>query len=486
MFKDREMLQKLLEFYVPDVGGALWLGLLVAFLLFGDFKRLLAPRNLALLGLLITAPFLNDIERWNYTKHPTIATYLWDVIFLITLGHTIWGFLLAQPRDRPGWVPNVPRSGLAMLCGLLVTMNVLMTLGKKPEDAGFYIALGSQRWLETGVLPYGDSALVGPTTPGFGAAATYGPILYLAHVPTQLLLDGTPNPPDADVMNRAVYQRPSMLGPQLVMIVFHLAGLLALFAVTRRLAGTQAALGAVALYACMPYLAGLDAGRGSIAGLRFISHIAPPALLLLALWAVDRPFLSGALFACAAGALFFPVFIFPAWFAWRYWRNEKPWQFFAGTAVAGAAILAMVIRFTPADSILGSVGKFLHAIVEHQEGVGPHQYGGSNFGFWGTHPGLAFLHHPLAGSPFSEPVFLAFVSLCLAACFLVRRGGVTTLAAITAALGAGVQLWKTHGGGTYIEWYLPFLILALVAGDRTRVADELEGAAVPGPEGARS
>ena len=43
----------------------------------------------------------------------------------------------------------------------------------------------------------------------------------------------------------------------------------------------------------------------------------------------------------------------------------------------------------------------------------------------------------------------------------------TSLAAATVVLGAGVQLWKTHGGGTYIEWYLPFLILALVAGSET-------------------
>ena len=82
----------------------------------------------------------------------------------------------------------------------------------------------------------------------------------------------------------------------------------------------------------------------------------------------------------------------------------------------------------------------------------------------------------VAGSPFTEPTFAAFLALCVFACFWVRRGGVVTLIAITAALGAAVQLWKTHGGGTYIEWYLPFLILALVIGDREVAAG---GAASP-------
>jgi hypothetical protein len=31
-----------------------------------------------------------------------------------------------------------------------------------------------------------------------------------------------------------------------------------------------------------------------------------------------------------------------------------------------------------------------------------------------------------------------------------------------AGLGSGIQLWKTHATGSYVEWYLPFLIIALV------------------------
>ena len=462
------MLEKLLETYTPDLGGALWLGLLVAFLLFGDFRRLLAGRNLALLGLLASAPLLNDIGRWPVEQHPTVAPLWWTGIFLITLGHTIWGIVLARGEQRAPWVPNVPRSGLQVLVALLLVMNTMETLGRRPEDAGLFVSLGAQRWLETGTIPYADPQLIGANSPAFGAASTYGPILYLSHFPTQMLSGGRQNPADAVVRDPA-YRKPSNVGTRIITLLFHFGGLIGLFLVVRQLAGEQAALGAVALYASMPYLAGLDAGNGSIAGVRFISHIAPAALLLLALAASARPFLSGLLFASAAGALFYPVFMFPAWVAWRLHRKAQPLRFVAGVATGAVVLTLIIVTSSPGYSPIGAVKQFLAAVIEHQEGVGPRQYGASTFGFWGTHPGLAsFWHHPLVGSsPFLHPMFLVFMLLCIGACFWVRRGGLTSLAAATALVGAGVQLWKTHGGGTYIEWYLPFLILALVAGSES-------------------
>lgn len=459
-----DMLESLLGNYVPDLGGALWLGLLVIYLVIGDFRRLSGARNLAILGLLATAPFLNDIGRWSYEAHPRIAPWWWTAIFLITAGHTIWGFALAN-RDRAPWTPNLPRGALLTLAGLLLVMNLGIVLGRRAEDAGYYIALGAQRWVETGTIPYSDPQLVGPTTPGFGAASTYGPVLYLAHVPLQLALSGRPNPDTAEVKSPS-YLRPPGLGTQLVTFAFHLLGLWGLFAVVRSVAGLDAALGAVIVYMAMPYLAGFDAGHGSIAGLRFISHIAPSALMLAALATASRPFVSGLLFAGSVGALFYPIFMFPAWLAWRFWRRDRPVRFALGVAAGGIAILALVIAFSPGSPGEG-VRAFLHAVVEHQEGEGPKQYGTSTFGFWGTHPWLAsFWHTPLVGtSHFTNPAFLGFVLIAGMACWWARGRGIAALAGITAALGAGIQLWKTHGGGTYIEWYLPFLILALVGGN---------------------
>ncbi|HTL05533.1 MAG TPA: hypothetical protein VL241_07275 [Gemmatimonadales bacterium] len=460
------MLENLLGTYLPDAGGAIWLGLLVALLLFGRFERPLSARNLALLGLLASAPLLNDIGRWDVSTHTRIAPLWWTALFLILLGHTIWSLVLASARPRAAWQPNLPGKALPVIGAILITMNVLTGLGKRPEDAGIYISIGTQRWLETGTLPYGDPQLAGPEAMGRGGAATYGPVLYLSHIPLVLATGGAHNPPDATVRSPA-YTRPSTLGPKLVAILFHLGGLLGLFLVVRRIAGSGPAWGAIILYCSMPYLAGLDAGHGSIAGLRFVSHIAPSALMLLALASASRPFLSGLWFAASAGALFYPVFAFPAWFAWRVWRKDRPFRFLAGAAVGGLAIAALVIVFMPGHGPVDAIRTFLQAVIEHQEGTDPRDYGTSLFGFWGTHPGLAGVFHTplLGGSPFTSPIFLIFLGCCALACWLVRNGTLATLAAASAAVAAAVQLWKTHGGGTYIEWYLPFLIVALVAGN---------------------
>ena len=64
-----------------------------------------------------------------------------------------------------------------VLLGALVLMNLVVVLARKPEDSGPFTSLGAKRWVETGVLPYGDVRLRGPRSPGFGAAATYGPVL---------------------------------------------------------------------------------------------------------------------------------------------------------------------------------------------------------------------------------------------------------------------------------------------------------------------
>lgn len=461
------MLEPLLGAYVPDSGGALWLGLLVALALFGDFRRLAGPRNLALLGLLASAPLLAGIS-YLARNHPRARAWAWTAIFVITAGHTLWALALTR-RARPAWVPNVARRGLVIVALLLVGMNVLTAVAKKPDDAGRYVNLGTQRWLETGMLPYADPQLRGPEAPGFGAATTYGPLLYVAHLPALLMIARPRNASDA-VVKPGVYTPPPDLATQLVAIAFHLAGLAALFVIVRRLASTEAALGAVALYASMPYLAGL----GGVTGLRFVSHVAPTGLLLMALATTSRAFLSGALFAASAGTLFFPVFLFPAWLLWRVWRRDHPLRFVAGVATAGLGILALVVLFTPAPTTLDSLSLFVRSVVEHQEGSGFRQYGASRFGFWGTHPSLAaFWHEPLLGtSPFADPAFLLFLVGCVVVAWRMRGGSLSALAGGTAAVGAGVQLWKTHGGGTYIEWYLAFLILALVVG-----RDEDTGAA---------
>jgi hypothetical protein len=447
---------------VPNPGAALWIGLLVTFVVLGDARDWRAPTNSALLGLLALAVPLSRAlkfgEAGSWTAGPLFA-----VIFIGVAAYAAWAFALSRRSATTAWRVNLSRNGLRVLLLAVLALDTIVVLGRAPDDAGIYSNLGAQRWVETGVLPYGDAMLKGPDAPAYGAAATYGPVLYAAHIPFQLVFRVPSNPPDAVVKGNRAYRWPSVLATKLACFGFFLGGLWALVAVVRRYAGEDLALAAAIVFAGSPYVIGLGGDEFVVGGLAYISHIAPSAVLLLAFATLGTPVLSGALLAAAAGVLFWPAFLFPLWFGWRAWRRDGVLPFTAGFAVTGVAILALVVWFTHAGPGESALRLMLQSTLEHQEGFGAREYGASAFSFWGTHPGLAaFWQHPLYGSTsVFKPTFLLFVGLCLAAAVWARARTVPQFAALTAMLGSAIQLWKTHATGTYVEWWLPFLLIAL-------------------------
>jgi hypothetical protein len=447
---------------VPNQAGALWLGLIVAFVVFGDFRRPFSRRNGALLLVLAMAPLLVDVLSW--WERP--ARIVFTAIFGLTAAYTAWGIRLSRRGQAAAWEPNLPARALVLLLLGLVLLNTAVVMGRKPDDAGAYTNLGAQRWLETGRIPYGDTLLRGPDAPAFGAAATYGPLLYVAHMPAQLLLGRPHNPPTA-VPKEKTYVWPPVLATKLTCLAFHLIGLVALFYAVRRHSTAAVALGAAALYAGSPYLVGLGSDDFVIGGLRYISHIAPTAMVLLAFVALGRPLLSGALLAAGGGVLFYPAFMFPAFFGWHWWKSRRDGlRFAAGFAAVLLLLVAGVVWFTHAPPGQSALRLFLESTLEHQEGTGAREYGSSPTGFWGTHPELAaFWQKPLFGeTSLFKPTFLLFATLASAMFLLARGRSRPQLAGLLAAVGAGVQLWKTHAQGSYVEWYLPLLLIALFAG----------------------
>ena len=94
------------------------------------------------------------------------------------------------------------------------------------------------------------------------------------------------------------------------------------------------------------------------------------------------------------------------------------------------------------------ITEFWHNTWGQQEGS--ERGGRSEFGFWGQHPQLQFL---------KRPVFYSYLIFCVGIAFWPKNKSEASLIALSAAVLLGTQLWKTHAGGTYIEWYLPWLIM---------------------------
>lgn len=460
----------------PNQAGALWIGLIVTFIVFGDFRRPWTRRNLALAFLLLMAPLLTDVMTWQESRLRIVFT----AAFVVTAAYTAWGVALA--RRQPGtsaWKPNLPIGALGALVLAMTVMNAAVVLGRSPDDAGIYTNLGAQRWLETGTIPYGDANLTGPEAPAFGAAATYGPLLYVVHMPAQFALGRADNPPEASPRDRT-YANPPVLATQLTCLAFQLIALAALLSIVSREAGLAAALGAVALYAGSPYVVGLGSDTYVIGGLRYISHIAPPAMVLLAFATARRPMLSGMLLAGGAGMLFYPAFMFPVFLGWHWWRSRSDGVRFAiGFALVAAVLAVGIVCYTHAPEGQSTLRMFLQSTLEHQEGTGAREYGTSTFSFWGTHPELAFWETPLFGSTsLFKPTFLVFAAFAASMFFLAQGRTTAQLAGLVAAVGAGVQLWKTHAQGSYVEWYYPLLLIALFAVVRGEAEDVAEPAVV--------
>jgi Na+/H+ antiporter NhaD/arsenite permease-like protein len=106
-----------------------------------------------------------------------------------------------------------------------------------------------------------------------------------------------------------------------------------------------------------------------------------------------------------------------------------------------------------------------HAIYEstvgHQEAQ--NAYGSSTFSFWSTQPKLADLwqRQLIPGQYLLRPSVNIFAAFIIATFFIARRRSQVQLAALTAAIAIAVQLWKSHAGGSYVEWYYPFFLIGL-------------------------
>ncbi len=436
-----------------------------------DFSRLRSSRNIdIILALALSVMFIDIMRLARVRLTPEYWRFL-DIVFITIVAlnaallvRALWRAQQSRSAES-AWRPRPTGRALAALALTLVSCDVYLALTREPDDAGYFVNLGAQRLRERGRLPYGDPLLT--ATPG----SAYGPVLYAAHVPFQVLIDPRPLNPDATARpplgDASTYRLPPPLATKLATITLHLAGLMALFVIGRRLTGNaDVGWGLVALYAGSAFVLGLGGEREFIGGMTFASHIAPAAATLIAFACLPSPALAGAMLAVSAGVGFYPAFMLPAW-AGFFWRHrERLVRFIVGFAVASSVIAGSTwLLSRPADG-LGRVGTILRDTFGHH--TDPHGYGRSPFGFWGQREGIRhWLATPLVGeSGLTTPAYVLLFALMASSFAFARRASASQLALLSAAIAFASSIVKVQSTGTYVAWAYPLLLIGTFANGR--------------------
>jgi hypothetical protein len=455
----------------PQAAIALVALALILFVAF-DFRRPFSSRNIDLLLLYAAGACLFDVMRFfSVLNSPTYLNLL-DWVFSAVVALNCVIIIRALGRaTRPSadsWAPNPGTPTLIVLAALLLAADIGVAIARPPDDAGWFVNLGAQRLRERGKLPYGDPMLTG--TPG----AAYGPLLYAAHIPFQLIVSPRPvneqSPAMPQLGDHSTYYLPPLLATKLCAAAFQLAGVAALFIAVRRMTDLRAALAVVALYCGSLAVLGIGGAVDSVAGITFVSHVAPAAAALIAFAALPWPAISGVLLVIAAGIGFYPAFMAPAWLGY-YWNNPvHRWRFAAAVTISGLALGAAIYAASQPAGERSRVGTILYDTLGHH--TDPKGYGSSPFGFWGQRGGIrrVFSTPLVGGSGLTTPAWLAFAALMASTFVLARGRSPAQLASLAGAVAIAATLVKPHATGTYLAWSYG-LILVGVLGERFTSSD---------------
>lgn len=376
--------------------------------LFFKFSRVWSVRNLDLAFLILLAPGLIAVEYGREAPSPTVEQvgYIW-------LFATTGIFLLRMLLDplmvrRPLLEPNLSAGGMTFIgTALLIFLmaNVVNGRAQPAEDRASwpgYPALNAVPSITTQVF-FAEKADASAARPGAADAA-----------------DGR-----RDVVAEAFARTLTILAHVAVVLGMVVVGY-------RHFDNIRAGIAAATLYLLLPYTA-LITGR--------LDHVAPAALLVWAVVFYRRPLVAGGLVGLAIGACYYPVYLLPLWLSF-YWRRGLV-RFSTGVALVVAALVGSL-------ALLGGGWEQFAAQARTMLGFGSFAADGA-VGFWAD----------AARQPYRLPVLAAFLALCGGLALWPAQKNLGTLLSCSAAVMLATQFWHTHGGGLYMGWYLPLVLLTV-------------------------
>jgi glycosyl transferase family 87 len=409
-----------------------WLPLCLLFLVpFLDRRR---PFRLLHLDLLAILGFGVSHVFFNRGEIGVSVPLVYPVLLYLLVRALAAGF---RPRERAGpLVPWFRPSWLAIGLAFLVAFRVgLDVVDSNVIDVGYASVVGADRIVD------GDS-LYGP---GFAAdlehGDTYGPVAYLAYVPFEQALPWSGSWDDLPAARGAA-------------IAFDLGTLLVLLALGRRLrSGREGWVLGLALawaWAACPYTAFALESNSNDSLVALLVSLALLGLTLAPARRTASAIWGGAAVGLGAAAKFAPLLLAPLFAAGQGPRRARPALVF-GVALL-AALALTVLPFLPE-----------HGFRELYDRTLGYQAGRpSPFSVWGQAPSLHWLQ---------TAVKVGAAALAVAVAFFPRRRNLHQVAALGAAVLIGVQLGATHWFYLYVVWFLPLLLVALLAGREQKLVD---------------
>ncbi len=191
-------------------------------------------------------------------------------------------------------------------------------------------------------------------------------------------------------------------------------------------------MAAATFYLMAPYT-GLFVGQAH--------HVWPMALVIWALASYKVPLVAGIFLGLAAGTMYFPAVLLPAWFSF-YWKRGAGRFLCSFILTVGFCLAIIGLQLWLTDDLDSSIHEAFQQTAWQPWKIPTTE------GFWtGTH------------WAYRIPIFVAYAAFVLLTAFWPWPKNLAQLIALSAALLIGIQFWYADQGGVYVLWYLPLLLL---------------------------
>lgn len=192
----------------------------------------------------------------------------------------------------------------------------------------------------------------------------------------------------------------------------------------------KAGVGCATLYLLLPYTAQMT-GR--------VDHVLPAALLVWAILMYRRPLVAGICLGLAAGLVYYPAFLIPLWLG--FYRQRGLARFASGVGVT-VALLTLLLSIGGSEQFSERLVQMYGLWLPLRENLD---------GVWG-----------LSWQPIWRfPILVAYVLLAGFFAIWPRHKNLGTLMSCSAALMVAAQFWHGFGGGLFVAWFLPLLLLTI-------------------------